>query len=165
MSRTAHDWSLGEPARKRVPTFTALAAAAELTVPQIPRFAEQATTDLMRLADAHRLPIIAPPVFVYTGPGTGAHDTFLLRIAMPVPDNATLADHPGEQAIVTIEPFDCLAFDYRGPMQHIGRAYPLAMNRLRELGHRPAEPSREVYKHWVAYDAPDNITEIQLGLA
>ena len=25
--------------------------------------------------------------------------------------------------------------------------------------------SREIYKHWIAYDSPENVTELQLGIA
>lgn len=157
-------WSLGEIELKTVQAFTGLTAAAELTIPAIPVFAERASTVLMRLADAHRLPLVGAPVFVYTGVGTTHDAPFRLQIALPVPDDAAFTD-TDEHALVRYADFRCAAFDYRGPMTHIGEAYPEAMNRLRDAGHRPVEQSREVYKRWVAYDAPENITEIQLGVA
>ncbi len=157
-------WWLDEPIAKAVPGFVGLAAAAELSVPQIPLFAERATTDLMRLADAHRLPIIAAPVFIYTGAGTAANDTFLLQIALPIPPDSDQNIPDDRYAIKAFEAFKCLAFDYHGSLHHLGEAYPPAMNALRDAGHTPMEQSREVYKRWIAYDAPQNVTEIQLGV-
>jgi len=162
MSQT---WSLSELVVREVPGFTGLTAAADLTIPAIPTFAEKATTDLMRLADARGIPIVDAPVFIYTGVGTGANDTFRLRIALPVPADTTLAGVDDQFAVIRYDPFQCAAFDFTGPMMHLGEAYPEAMNALKAAGHTPVEQSREVYKHWVAYDDPRNVVEVQLGIA
>jgi len=161
----SHAWSLADLVVRTVPPFAGLTAAAELTLPAIPTFAEQATTDLMRLADARRIPIIDAPVFVYTGVGAGANDTFRLRIALPIDPATDLSGVDERFALVNYEAFKCAAFDFTGPMTHVGDAYPQAMNALKAAGHRPVEQSREVYKHWIAYDSPQNVTEIQLGIA
>jgi len=157
-------WSLDEPVQRIVPAFTGLVAAAELTIPQIPIFAEQASTDLMRLADAHRVPIIAAPVFIYTGQGTGTNDSFLLQIALPVPEEVDIGDAQSQYATKGFDELRCLCFDYHGSMHHLGQAYPLAMTALKDAGHTPIEQTREVYKRWIAYDSPENVTEIQLGI-
>lgn len=161
----SHSWSLTDLTIRDVPAFTGLTAAAELTIPAIPTFAEKASSNLMRLADARAIPIVDAPVFVYTGVGVGANDTFRLQIALPVPPDTQLEGVDDQFALISYEPFRCAAFDFHGPMMHIGEAYPQAMNALKEAGHTPVEQSREVYKWWVAYDSPDNVIEIQLGIA
>ena len=161
----SHAWSLSDLIVRDVPGFVGLTAAAELTIPAIPTFAERATIDLMRLADARAIPIVDAPVFIYTGVGVGANDTFRLQIALPVPEETKLDGVDDQFALITYEPFRCGAFDFHGPMTHIGEAYPQAMNALKEADHTPVKQSREVYKQWVGYDSPDNITEIQLGIA
>jgi hypothetical protein len=159
-------FKLSEPVTRTVPAFTALTAAGRLTIPGIPVFAERATTDLMRLADAHRLPIIAPPVFIYANADDGNASTFVMQIAMPVAEGTTLAGPGADErfAVKRFDAFDCLAVDYRGPMAHIGDAYPLVVDAIGPTGRTAAEQSREVYKHWVGYDEPDNVIEIQIGL-
>ena len=162
---TTPPFQLAEPVVRDVPAFTGLTAAARLALPQIPIFAEQASTDLMRLADAHRLPLVAAPVFIYTGPGTGGHDLVTLQIALPVPPEAEFSSPDERYALKTFDAFHCLGFLYRGPITHLGDAYPIAMNELRARGHTPMEQSREVYQRWIAYDSPDNQVEIQFGIA
>lgn len=164
---TQPPFTLDEPLVRDVPPFAGLAAAARLTMPQIPIFAERASTDLMRLADAHRLPLVDDPVFIYSGAGTGPHDLFTLQVALPVdPDHpAVVAFQPtDDHAVKRFDAFRCFAAGYHGPMTHLGDAYAPLMNALRDAGHTPLEQSREVYRRWVAYDAPDNHVEIQLGI-
>lgn len=159
-------FKLDEPTARLVPPFTGLTAAARLTMPQIPIFAERATTNLMRLADAHRLALTGDPVFIYSGAGTGPHDLFTMQIALPVPDDAADQIQPtDDHAVKHFDAFKCFAVGYRGPMTHIGDAYAPVMNALRDAGHTPLEQSREVYRRWVAYDSPENHVEIQLGIA
>lgn len=163
-SSASPPWSLTEPVAKTIAPFTGLTAAAELTVPQIPIFAEKASTDLMRLSDARRLPIVAAPVFIYTGTGSGAQDTFVLQIALPVANDTSTGELSDTHAVKTFDAFTCLSFDFHGSLHHIAQAYPIAMDALKTAGHTPMEQSREVYKRWIAYDSAENVTEIQLGL-
>lgn len=163
----AQSWSLSTLTAKTAEPFSALVQEARLTVPKIPQFAEQATTSLMQLCQAHGLSLVGPPTFVYTGAGTGANDLLTLQVAFPV-DRSALGDRPPalppDTAVLAFAAFKCAAIDFRGPIMHLPQAYAPAMNELREQGHTPVEQSREVYKHWVGYDEPDNVVEIQLGV-
>ncbi|MCW3060978.1 MAG: hypothetical protein JWQ02_2799, partial [Capsulimonas sp.] len=38
------------------------------------------------------------------------------------------------------------------------------MDAMKEQGLRATWETREIYKHWVDYDSPENVTELQLGL-
>lgn len=157
------NWALSEPTRKTVPAFTALVAEARLTVPKIAQFAEQATTQIVHEARAGGIDLIGPATFIYSGTGTGAHDLFRMQVALPVPPGTV---YQGDQplAVLEIPELSCVAFDYVGPLMHIGDAYPICMNAMKEDSLQPREESREVYKHFLAYDHADNITEIQFSV-
>ena len=157
-------WQLSELAVITVPGFSALVEQAELTVPKIPTFAEEATTSLMRITEECGIEITAPPVFVYTGAGTGAEDLFTMQVAFPVAEE-TKFEGNDRVSLVSYEAFKCArALIYRGAMMRLGEAYPVAMNALKDAEHVPMEQSREVYKYWVGYDSPENVIEIQMGI-
>ncbi len=146
--------------------FTGLSAAAHLTVPKIPVFAEKATTDLMRLADARGIPIVGPCVFIYDSAAVDAdasNDIFTLTVAFPVPEDV---DFEGTEHFRALRypPFRCAVFEYAGPLSRIGDAYPLAVAAVREADLKLVTQSREVYRHYTGYDEADNVVEIQLGL-
>ncbi len=160
------EWQLSRMTVKTVPAFSALVQQAQLTVPKIPQFAEQATTSLVRLTEARRIEVIAPPVFVYTGAGTGAEDLLMMQVAFVVGDDLAFetTDGPSPTALLRFEAFRCASFDFTGPAVHLAEAYAPAMNALRAGGHTPREQSREVYKRWAGYDSRQNTVEVQLGI-
>jgi hypothetical protein len=166
MTDAPDQWKLSTMSIVRVPAMTALVCRGQVTVPAIPQFAEAATTRLMRYTRDRHIEVIAPPLFIYTGAGTGPDDPFTLEVAFPIADHAAIDAGNGDDiARRHIEAFDCASFEYHGPMQHLGDAYPHAMNALKAEGHTPVEQSREVYRRWAGYDSPANVIEIQLGIA
>lgn len=159
---TEDTWQLSALAVKTVPPFRAVVQQAQLTVPKIPHFAEGASTSLMQLTQAHGITIVGPPVFIYTGAGTGANDLLTMQVAMPVEQCG--ASLPVDTAVLEFAEFRCAAVDFKGPIMHLPEAYAPAMDALSGEGYTAVEQSREVYKHWVGYDEPDNIVEIQFGI-
>jgi hypothetical protein len=61
-------------------------------------------------------------------------------------------------------PFKCIATDYVGPMTPIGESWTEFVSSLFTAGHKPTDQSREIYKKWIAFDSPDNVTELQQGV-
>lgn len=160
------EWQLSQMTVKTVPAFGALVQQAQLTVPKIPHFAEQATTGLVRLAEARAVEVVGPPVFIYTGAGTGANDLLTMQVAFPVADGLKFetTDGPNPTALLRFDAFRCASFDFHGPLVRLAEAYAPAMNALKAEGHTPCEQSREVYRYWVGYDSPENVVEVQLGI-
>ncbi len=156
-------WQLSAMTTQTVPAFSALVEEARLTVPKIPAFAEEASISLMRVTEECGIEITAPPVFVYTGAGTGENDLFTMQVVFPVAPG-TKFEGNDRVGMLEFEAFRCASFDFRGPMMHLGEAYPVAMNALQSEELVAVEQSREVYKYWVGYDSPENIVEIQLGI-
>ena len=61
--------------------------------------------------------------------------------------------------------FICMAADYVGPMPDIQIAYDEILNAIDTSGRKRTPESREIYKKWIGFESPDNVTELQVGVA
>lgn len=148
-----------EPELRVVPATTFLLSAHQTTVPQIPVVAETAVPALYQEAHRAGLEVCGDLVFIYRGM-CGPHDEFTLEIALPV----TATGNVAEPFAVRQNPeFPCMAVDYVGAMTGIGAAWDTLMTAFRDRGLQHAGEGREIYRHWVAFDSPENITELQQG--
>ncbi len=148
--------------RKQIPSRIYYYAAAELTIAEIPTFADEAGKPLFQSAQKNQLEIVGLTEFIYLNAGGDPAKPFQLFIGLPVRDEKKTADAFG---FLETPPFECLSVDYKGPMPNMGQAWQNLLCPALEAGYLPAIQEREVYKDWHAFDAEDNVTELQMGVA
>lgn len=150
-----------------VPAFRALSLAAKLTIPGIPFYAEEATTRIVRFAEAQSVVITGPGVFIYRSAPEGDEGEFILEVHLPVPGDTVFTEDsptPGVPILSEVAPLRCAELSYRGPLQLIGEAYPHFIDRVRDEGHTPRNESREVYREWHGSDSPQNVIDLQIEI-
>ncbi|MGE4441051.1 MAG: hypothetical protein AB7D27_06135 [Desulfomicrobium sp.] len=146
--------------RKKIPATTVIEAAAMLTIPEVPAYAEKIIPMLLAEAENRGMAVTGPCVFTYEGCDGSLDTVFSLKVSLPV----DACQGQGAFDCVQVPAHECLSTVYRGPMKGIGPAWsaftPLAMRQ--GLALRPV--GREVYAHWVDLDSQDNLTELQIPL-
>ena len=154
-----------QPQIKHVPELPVIARRDRVTIPQIPAHSGPAVKSLMDTLKALNVgPGHGDMIYIYHGCTGDPAAEFDLEIALPVPGGLAARPMPPIE-LKTAPAFRCLAVDYAGPMTGIGAAWMRLIESARAAGHRPTEESREVYKKWVAFDSPENVTELQQGIA
>ncbi len=148
--------------RKQIPARIYFFAAGELTAAEIPAFADKTVEPLFQSAQENQIEIVGPSEFIYLNAGGDPAKPFQLIIGLPVRAPTSTADAFG---FLETPPFECLSVDYTGPMPNIGRAWEDMLRQVLDAGYLPANQGREVYKDWHAFDAEDNVTELQMGIA
>jgi effector-binding domain-containing protein len=150
---------------KLVPATSVIARRDRLTIPQIPAHSGPAIQSLIEALQA----LNASPsgdgacIYVYHDFDGDLQIPFDLEICLPV-DPALRAAVPPPTRLATLPPFRCLAADYVGGMPGIGAAWTQFVDRATAGGHKLTRVSREVYKKWVGFDSPENVTELQQGI-
>lgn len=154
-----------EPQIKLMPPVEVISRRDRLTIPQIPAHSGPAIQSLIEALDRMNVsPTGGDMIYVYHGCNGDPALPFDLEIALPVPPGtATRLDSPLK--LNTLPEFRCLATDYVGPMTGIGQAWMRLVGAVRAAGHQPTDESREVYKKWVGFNSPKNVTELQQGIA
>ncbi len=153
---------------KQVAPLLVISRRERLTVAQIPARSGPAIRSLFE--SMKRLGIQQAGggiLYIYRGscngdPAVEFDLDFCLPI-QPVPEPGVVTEPPIEMA--QTPPFRCVAGDYVGPMSGIGQAWMNLVRHVRASGHKPTDQSREIYKKWVDFDAADNVTELQQGIA
>ena len=153
------------PTRRLIPPIPVISRRDRLTISQIPAHSGPA---IQSLVDAlNRLgvsPINGECIYLYHGCDGNPATFFDLEICLPVPATLT-ADLPAPLQLLSTSTFQCLAIEYTGPLTGIGAAWMELVAAVRTAGLEPTDESREVYKKWVGFDSPENITELQQGIA
>jgi effector-binding domain-containing protein len=148
---------------KEVPaTIFVVSSHDDVTIPEIPTIARNEVDQMVEAIAAVGAEPVAPVTFIYHG-ADGTPDTkFQLEIAFPL---STRPASPVDPYDVKETPaFRCLATDYVGPMLDIMRGYALLFTELEEQGLAYTGESREIYRKWIGYESPDNVTELQIGV-
>ena len=144
--------------------MTVLSRRDRLTIPQIPAHSGPAIHSLIEVLNRHGLsPAGRDMVYVYHGCNGDPAVAFDLEICLPVAAGVSLTLEPPME-LKSTPPFRCLAVEHVGPMSGIGGSWMKLVQAVRSGGHRPTDESREVYKKWVAFDSPENVTELQQGV-
>ena len=135
-----------------------------LTIPQVPAHAAPAIDSLMAALRRAQVPPAGPVIFVYYGIEADPTQEFDLDICVPLPADAVI---PVAAPIgcKTLPAFDCISADYVGSMNEIGGAWRQVADAWRASGRQSSGESREVYKQWIGFDSPENVTELQKGYA
>ncbi len=133
----------------------------ELTIPEIPKFAEKGSEPLYKDAESKGMGIIGPVEFIYLNYGEDPNKPFQLIIAIPVKERK-----PSGKDFFFLEtkPFDCVSIVYKGSMVNIGKAWEDFAKQLLNEGYKFSNQGREVYKEWISFESEENITELQIGI-
>lgn len=147
---------------KEVPATTFVVSSHdEVTIPEISALARGVVDDMLAALLARGIPPTAPVHFVYQG-ADGTLDTrFRLTFAIPVSERP--AEPVDGYEVVELPEFRCVASDFVGAMPDIQWAYDQLIAAIHARGWRMSGQSREIYKKWVAFESPDNVTELQVG--
>ena len=157
------EWHLSEPIVKdvaEVPAF--LSGSTRTTLNEIKPAVEELMGPLIEAVQNGDATFMGAPIFIYQG-ATGQPDVpFDMTIGFPATDADVAV--PG-YANKPLAPFRCVSFYYTGPMEGLPAAYGKLMPQVFQAGHMPSGVSRELYLFWETEDSPNNIVEIQIGIA
>jgi len=148
---------------KEVPPTLFLASTHTTTIPQLAGLAEKISPQLFAAADQNGLAVRGPMEFHYDGIDGNPQTEFKLVIALPISTKPECAPPPF--SVLETKAFPCAALDYVGSMPEITKGYMALMDGMRERNLTMTSECREVYKHWLGFDSPDNVTELQYGIA
>jgi effector-binding domain-containing protein len=155
-----------ETTLKTEPAITTLGTGRTLALEDIPKFALETTGPLYQKIQHAELQSNGPMVFLYRFAGNKTE----CRIAVPIKETGrdfTKETAKGEVApfqFAKHEPFKCLAGTYKGSMKGISKGWDELMHAAQAKGLKTTPLCREVYTYWVAFDSPDNVTELQVGV-
>ncbi|MEO7715521.1 MAG: GyrI-like domain-containing protein [Capsulimonas sp.] len=149
---------------KTVPAALFLASTHETTIPEIAALGGEVPGMIYAAAEEQSLAVGGPIYFFYDGADGSMEKVFTLKIGVPLLERPE-AEAPGPFQVYEAPEFHCIAMDYIGGMPGIQNGYKMLMDAMKEQGLRATWETREIYKHWVDYDSPENVTELQLGLA
>lgn len=146
-------------------------------IPPIPHFLQASTTattatiaeatnrtfyPLMEAAKTRNIPLEGPATFIFHSITSDPNEPFQMDVGFAVtPDTQPF----GEFQVVSLEAFHCATFYYTGPAAGMHLAYPQAFAQLSAAGLAPSGVIREVALYWEDEPSPNNVVEIQIGLA
>jgi len=148
---------------KEVPPMVFLASTHTTTIPQIAALSAKVTAQLFAAADQSGLTLAGPMEFHYDGVDGDLQKEFKLVIGLPLASRPEFAPPPF--SILETKPFPCAALDYVGSMDGIQSGYMQLMGGMKDRQLKMSSECREVYKHWIGPDSPENVTELQYGIA
>ena len=153
--------NLSTPEKKVVPATLFLATTERTTIPQIPHVNGAMLERLHQTVHETGAHIVGDVTFYYHDM-TDMVSEFTLGVALPI---AELVETAGTVFVREALEFPCMAAEYTGGMPGIGEAWMSLLAEVQSAGLEPAGECREIYKIWVDFDSPDNITELQMGIA
>ena len=120
---------------------------------------------LQQAAASGGMPPTGNMLFVFHDLTEDPDASFELEIGFPVPDTA-LGKKPvtDDFKVRKLAPFRCASMVYRGPLQHLRRAYDKLIPEMIAAGYVPSEESRENYTVWEGAESSNNVVEIQVGI-
>ena len=153
-----------QPAMKQVVAIQVISRTDRLTIPRIPAHSGPAIHSLIEALERRGIaPLSGECIYVYHGCNGDPSVEFDLEICLPVPP-ATAGSFEVPVALKSLPPFKCVAVEYTGPMTGIGSAWMQLVQAVQSSGSRPTAESREVYKKWIEFDSPENVTELQQAI-
>ncbi len=135
-----------------------------LTIPQVPAHAGPAIDSLMAALRGADVPPAGPVIFVYYGIEADPAQEFDLDICVPLPTEAVISV-AAPIGCKTLPAFECISAQYVGSMHEIGDAWRAVADAWRASRRQASGESREVYKQWIDFGSPENVTELQKGIA
>jgi predicted transcriptional regulator YdeE len=148
---------------KQVPPTVFLASVHEdVTIPEIATIARNEMEQMIEALQAAGGVPSSQITFIYHGADGTPTTPFRLTLAVPL---ATVPAHvPGPYELLESPEFTCVATDFVGPMPDIMWGYDRIFSAMREQNLQRTAESREIYKKWIGFESPDNVTELQVGV-
>jgi len=146
--------------KKTVPSSLYIAASKTLTLPQVAEYAAATVEELYKEAQKFNLEVSGPCEFIYTN-CTGEMDKeFELKIVIPIVEKGEKLD---TFDYYESESYECISKDYTGSMDGIGGAWESLMKEVESnnIALSSQNHCREIYKNWLSFESPENITELQ----
>jgi effector-binding domain-containing protein len=144
------------------PTIFVVSSHDDVTIPEIPTISRNEVDQMVEAIAAVGAEPVAPVTFIYHGADGTPTTKFRLDIAFQLAEKPAMAPEPYE--VVDVPAFRCVATDYVGPMPEIMRGYALLFAEMEEQGLVHSGESREIYRKWIGFESPDNVTELQVGV-
>jgi effector-binding domain-containing protein len=144
------------------PTVFLTSVHDDVTIPEIATIARNEMEQMVEALQAAGGVPSAPITFIYHGADGTPTTPFRLTLAVPLATVPTRVPDPYE--IVRSPAFKCVATDFVGPMPDIMWGYDRIFSAMREQNLVRTEESREIYKKWIGFESPDNVTELQVGV-
>ena len=145
------------------PTIFVMSSHEGVTIPEISAVSRGVVDDMIAELHARGIKPFAPMHFIYHGADGSLTTKFRLTIAFPIAGRP--AEPIEEYEVAELPAFRCMAADYVGPMADIQIAYNEILDAISASGRARSPESREIYKKWIAFESPDNVTELQVGVA
>jgi effector-binding domain-containing protein len=139
-----------------------LCAKKQLKIAEMHEFATATVQKLIEKATELKLAQSGPIMITYFNFHGDPEQTFTAEIAVPIfAENANSAG--GDFYVRKTDKFKCASTIFQGPLTGRGEAWQNFAQKATTKG-EPTEESRELYLYWEAFDSPNNIIELQLGL-
>ena len=133
----------------------------ELKIDEMHEFAQEAITKLLETATEARLGQGGPVMFTYFNFQGDPNQTFTAEIGLPI---AKEGAPKTEGLYVRKAPKSkCASAIFQGPLPKLGEAWQSFAAGAAAKGELTGE-SRELYLYFEAFDSPNNIVELQMGL-
>ena len=145
------------------PTVFVMSSHEGVTIPEISAVSRGVVDDMIADLQAAGITPLAPVHFIYHGADGTLTTKFRLTIAFPIGKRPVQPIEDYE--IAELPAFTCMASDYVGPMPDIQIAYDEILDAIDASGRKRTPESREIYKKWIGFESPDNVTELQVGVA
>ena len=146
---------------KQVPAKLYYCAAKELTMSEIPEFAEQSLEWLYKSAESLQVLQGEPPEFLYFNASEDPEKPMHMVIGIPARNPCP---PEGDFFFMETLPFECISVDYKGVMSGIGQAWVDLVGQVLGEGYLLSNQGREIYREWISPDSEDNVTELQIGV-
>ncbi|MEQ1635188.1 MAG: GyrI-like domain-containing protein [Methylococcales bacterium] len=149
-------------AQKTVPPSLYLAIKKNLTLPDVPVFADSVIPKLKQESELLGLDVTGPLEFIYEGCDGSPDVPFDLTIGFPI---QAMKSASTAFVYITTHSFPCVFLEYKGSVYGIGAGWHEFFATVFKADLILTGQCREVYQHWVDHDSAENITELQIGIS
>lgn len=146
---------------KEIAPFTVIFHSMRTTLATIVEDAGHLPEKIAEDASKAGLQITGPNMWIYDGADGHLEKEFTLNVAYPI---ASAAGYAGDFACKELPTYKCLSGIHTGSFDNVAETYKEMSEEAVRQGYAPNDWSREVYLNWVGHNAPENKTEIQLGI-
>lgn len=151
-----------QPKLREVPAAVYFVSRHYVHVSEIPHIGGSTLPKVESDIPKFGLTVAGPAVFFYFDFNPESRENHL-EVGFPVEGAVeAVTGLPDNYHLRKAGPFKCLSWDYVGGMPGINDAWCYMFESSAPLGYALGTEQREVYKKWVEFDSPDNVTELQI---
>lgn len=135
---------------------------AKTTLATLPQAIGQTFMGLLQQGNLEATRFTGPAIFIYRGSDGAPNTEFDFSAGFQV-----LPDEPTPQGfeMSTLPAFRCATLYYTGSLANLPQAWQTAMEKVTQAQLRPTGEQRELYLYWEDPQSPNNVIEIQIGVA